>query len=47
MRFSENNVSGPKYYMDIYQFQGLAGGRYMVQLNFSFIIHKNEKSTRA
>ena len=44
--FDENNVLGPKY-IDIYQFWGLARGRYMVHPNFLFIIHKKEKSTRA
>ena len=45
MRFGENNVLGPKY-MDMYQFRVLAGGG-IVHLIFLFIIHKNEKSTRA
>ena len=42
-RFGEN-VLGPKY-IDIYKFYGLAEGRYMVHVNFWFIIHKNGKST--
>ena len=42
MRFGESNILGPKY-IDIYQFRRW----YMVHLIFLFIIHKNEKSTRA
>ena len=45
MRFGENNVFGPKY-IDICQFQRLAGGWHMVHLNVLFIIYKSGKSTR-
>ena len=45
MRFSENNILGQKY-IDIYQFQGLVGGRYIVHLIFLFIIHKDEKKVQ-
>ena len=41
MRFGEN-VLGPKY-IDIYQFRGLAGERYMVHQNFLFLFTKTGK----
>ena len=45
MRFGEN-VLGPKY-TDIYEFQGVQGGRTNSTVDFLFIIKKNRKSTRA
>ena len=46
MIFGENNVFGPKY-IDIYEFQGVWGGRTHSTIHFLFIIKKNGKSIKA
>ena len=49
MRFSENNVLGPKY-IDIYQFWRFVGGGGVVTwslLHFFIIIHKNGKRIKS
>ena len=42
MRFSENNVLGPKY-IDIYEFCEVRWGRTYSTVHFLFIIQKNRK----